>query len=362
MVVMALFNQGTIFVSINMKKNIFMLFTAAALCSGCHQKTAYPVIELKDNPVPVFLESEVVEVPDLCSPSRVYYNDSALFFKDNKSKEAQVYVHNLKNKKTGKFIKMGRGPGEMLGVFYLAFINDFKTTLIFDISLGDIIEAKTDSLLQDGYFPQKKYVKKPLGQKVLCVTGCGDRLLAMGNYDDARVVEIQRDDTLKLISGYYPDIHMKKDYDFAMRSYDGVIKANEDRNACVVACRYADQIEIIDLKAGTPVFIKGPELFEPVSKLIDTGKGKALAHGPEERKGYVDICCNSKYIYALYSGRSMEDKNSSYGKNLRVFKWDGDYVAEYILDHDVIAIDIDSETNTIFAISSFDQILEYHLN
>ena len=214
-----------------MKNFIFMLFTAVALCCGCNQKTIYQVIELEDNPVPIFLESEVVEIPGLCSPSRIYYNDSTLFFKDNKSKEAQVYVHNLRNKKTGKFINTGRGPGELLGVFYLAFINDFRTTLIFDISLGNIIEAETDSLLQDGYFPKKTYVKKPLGQKVLCVTGCGNRLLAMGNYDDARVVEIQRDDTLKLISGYWPDIHIKNGENFTMRSYDGVIKANKDRNA-----------------------------------------------------------------------------------------------------------------------------------
>ena len=55
-----------------MKKNIFMLFTAVALCCGCNQKTIYQVIELEDNPVPIFLESEVVEIPGLCSPSRIF--------------------------------------------------------------------------------------------------------------------------------------------------------------------------------------------------------------------------------------------------------------------------------------------------
>ena len=104
------------------------------LLPACLRQENQIVVLRKDLPAKT-IKGEELNIPDLIAPTRIYFTGKSLLFKDNKSPEAQMYVYNPVSQKTNKFIKKGRGPGEMLGAFYFAQLDSNKTTLIYDITL-----------------------------------------------------------------------------------------------------------------------------------------------------------------------------------------------------------------------------------
>ena len=120
------------------------------LLPACLRQENQIVVLRKDLPAKT-IKGEELNIPDLIAPTRIYFTGKSLLFKDNKSPEAQMYVYNPVSQKTNKFIKKGRGPGEMLGAFYFAQLDSNKTTLIYDITLDKILKADTDSLLHQEY-------------------------------------------------------------------------------------------------------------------------------------------------------------------------------------------------------------------
>lgn len=340
-----------------MKYRIYAL--ALFIICGCTNYGSADVCLVKNENQSLALSGEVLNLPDIDAPSRIYWSDSLLLFKDNASKRAQLFVHDLRTGKTNHFIKQGRGPGELLGVFYVAFIRD--TTLVWDITQGKVLSAVTDSLKHGSYYPKTCWSSDVSWQKVSCITGFGSQVIGLGSKDCKRVVRVHNRDGIIPVFSYNPDLAEKYEADIVLKAYEGVIKANEKKNACVVACRYADQLEIVNFDTGKPVFVKGPELFEPQSEVVTVRGGNTLSHPADEKKGYIDVCCDDELIYALYSGREMKERNSSFGRILRVFSWDGEYVATYNFDRDILAIDIDSHNDMVYAISSLHDIVRYAL-
>lgn len=330
------------------------------LLPACLRQENQIVVLRKDLPAKT-IKGEELNIPDLIAPTRIYFTGKSLLFKDNKSPEAQMYVYNPVSQKTNKFIKKGRGPGEMLGAFYFAQLDSNKTTLIYDITLDKILKADTDSLLHQEYYPKELFECEGISRRISCICGYGDRLIALDNFEDARIVELVQGDSLQVLARYIPDTRKNRISDFQLQAFEGVIKANNTRQVCVIACRYADQLEIVNLVSGTPLIIKGPECFEPQYQVVTVGGGRALAHEEDERKGYVDVCCDDDYIYALYSGRFTNERNSSYGNIIRVFDWEGNYIANYMLDNEIISIDVVPVEQIIVGISSEGTIIKYSL-
>lgn len=340
-------------------KNCGLLLVILSIICSCNKYGDNDVRLIKDEHLPKVLCGKVLDIPDIYSPSRIYWKDSLLLFKDNVSTDAQLFVHNLRTCSTNSFIGRGRGPGEMLGAFYVAFSDD--NTFVWDITQGKVLSAVTDSLILASYYPTCFLKASVTWREVSCITGLENNIIGLGNRTNNRIVKIQECDSIKVLVEYNPDLLKKYDADYSLQAYEGVIKANDTKNACVVACRYADQLEIVDFKTGKPLFVKGPDLFEPESNVVTVKGGRTLAHPLHERKGYIDVCCDDELIYVLYSGRELKEKNSSYGKTLRVFTWDGEYVSNYSFDRDIISIDIDPDTKNIYAISSLDEIVRYSL-
>lgn len=345
-----------------MRVLVYAAFVAVlTILGGCHGKQEYEIIYLTEDVVRTALVGKVVDIPALEAPSRIYYQDSVLFFKDNLSLDAQMYVYDFRKKHTNLFIRRGRGPGELLGAFYFAFINDGtgSKTLVYDITQGKILEANTDSLSFKEYHPVQTYADGLLD--LACITGYGKTLIGLSFNDGCRIVEVPRNDTVKVLAGYNPDVRRKNRSDFISQAYEGVIKSNVNRHSCVVACRYSDQIEIFDMTSGDPVFVKGPLNFEPACSVVNIGGGKSLAHDDDERKGYLDVCCSDDFIYALYSGRKFSEGNSSYGRTVRVLDWNGKFEYEYILDRDILSIDYSPDEHSLYGISSLMEIVKYEL-
>lgn len=68
--------------------------------------------------------------------------------------------------------------------------------------------------------------------------------------------------------------------------------------------------------------------------------------------GYIDVCVTNDYIYALYSGGTFFDRQSSYSNIVRVFTWAGEYLKDYILDKKVRTLTFDESNQTFYGIAS----------
>jgi hypothetical protein len=128
-------------------------------------------------------------------------------------------------------------------------------------------------------------------------------------------------------------------------SYESFLFLKPSKNKCVLACRYTDRLEIIDLDSRKSTVVRGQDMFEPNLKVMVKSNGRKIAYpGEESRQAYVRGQVTDKYIYLLYSGNMTAGKNLFYGKYIHVYDWDGKPVkrlelANYTKDFAVTAND-----------------------
>ncbi len=91
---------------------------------------------------------------------------------------------------------------------------------------------------------------------------------------------------------------------------------------------------------------------------IKSGNKTNIIHKKEELNGFISATADSKYIYALYSGKemgnlkSMEELMQAYlSKTIYVFDWNGIPVQKYELDQEVRSIAINEKTGFLYAAS-----------
>lgn len=85
----------------------------------------------------------------------------------------------------------------------------------------------------------------------------------------------------------------------------------------------------------------------------------------KSKVGFVDVTCSDKYIYALYSGRVLNDGifDAYRGNQVLVYDWDGKPVKHYQLETDLVSFDVDAESGILYGIGYDPEacIFEYKL-
>ena len=79
---------------------------------------------------------------------------------------------------------------------------------------------------------------------------------------------------------------------------------------------------------------------------------------------YNDLCAGQKYLYALYEGMKMKQKERPKYTYLRVFDWKGNFVKGYKFNELLYDIAVDEESNTLYGLASgeSDHICIYKLD
>ena len=192
------------------------------------------------------VKTEIIDVPGLFHPTRLYRFGDKLLMKDDISKECQMYIYDLRSGELTRARRKGRGPGESIGAFYFAMTLPDSVVVVNDITLVNMLEMPLDSLDKDWYISTRKTTGMVDGINSGAICGYEDNnLLVMASYEDARFVVYDLKDTSvvrKIV--YSPDtVHWKCDR-LVMTSYGGVIKYSPVQKKSVIACRFADQLEI----------------------------------------------------------------------------------------------------------------------
>lgn len=133
-------------------------------------------------------------------------------------------------------------------------------------------------------------------------------------------------------------------------AYESFLFAKPDGGKCVLACRYADQVEIVDIKNKTSKIIKGPEGYEP-DVLVATGNdGKKLStRNKKTRFAFVRGKVNNDYIFLLYSGNNNESEHLDYGRYLYVYDWKGNPIQKLKFSSDVVDFAVTADNKILYA-------------
>ena len=121
-------------------------------------------------------------------------------------------------------------------------------------------------------------------------------------------------------------------------AFESFIFLKPSGEKCVLARRYADEIEIINLKTKTSTKIRGPEGYEPNVMFAVGNDGRKISTRNEEtRFSFVKGKTTNEYIYLLYSGNNHLSKHIDYGNCLYVYDWNGNPIKklnffDYIVD------------------------------
>jgi len=127
---------------------------------------------------------------------------------------------------------------------------------------------------------------------------------------------------------------------------------NEKQKKIAIGYLHFDKIEILNLNGQKNKIIIGPDQLKPKFKY----KGQTLSN-KNLKKAYYDIESNDEYIYALYSGKyGINRQKGQYVYNypaiIHKFDWEGNPIAKYILDKQIIEFEIDFNRDQIIALDA----------
>ena len=295
----------------------------------------------KGEPFPVEkkLHGEQVLTIDNFIPDYIdVYNDSLLCFTSTLGEKGHhIALYQLSEKTfLPPILRVGGKDGQTLGYNTFGFEQGYLWN--YDPGKEKIIFTRLDSLHEAGAshfikeMPVQGFYYSP--QLVNDST-----LLTSGNYfhshDDYKLA------TLDMTSGksynqmapYSAD--SSKPYTTPQKMSDeSFLFLKPSKNKCVLAYRFTDRIELVDLDSRKSTIIRGQDMFEPRMKVMTRRNGTKIAYpGDESREAYVRGQVTDKYIYLLYSGNLPGGENLFYGKYIHVYDWDGKPVKRLELDN-----------------------------
>ena len=142
----------------------------------------------------------------------------------------------------------------------------------------------------------------------------------------------------------FPRLPQFKKPDYSQYLYYCQIRMSDDGTR-VVAVSLQDRMTFINLESGDVFGIRGPD-FVDLAKIADNDDLLLRTV-----VGVMQVVTYGDYIYVLYDHNTVEEEENDAPVNptIRIFTWDGSFVAELIPDAPISNFYIDRSTNRLFA-------------
>lgn len=282
---------------------------------------------------------------------------------DVKEFENYIVINDFKNEKftfhifdktTFNYIKScgskGKGPDEILHPLCFAR-NCISNLCVFDplktrLSIYDI-----DNCIKSKYSKPEKIIEfessniKNLSySKLYWFDNLNDTtFLFIGNFEKDRLRIFNSHGQLVNSIGNYAAFNYNK-LPLGLNNYlaNGLISLKPDKSKVAIVLQYYNAIEIYSLQNNEQKFISIGELqinrksVQPINWT----------------RTYIGIYTTDKYIYALYNGFKIEDKQLE-GKEIHVLSWDGQIIGKYILDYPISTFFVDEQKGLIYCHSNY---------
>ena len=282
-------------------------------------------------------------------PTQISAFGSSLLVLDGASDSALHMISAVDGHVVRSTGRRGEGPGEYKGAWSIAPDPRHATRAwVYDIALARLTRIDLDSLHGEPAMVQIR------GDAVaMQPVWLSDTLLASpGLSESGRLSFFARDGAFRGAAGPLPSSNTKVPPGVLQHAWTGRLISNPGRNLLAMATLHADQIEIYRTDGTLVRKVRGPFGFEP-QFTVDVIQGMAvMASGDDMRFGYVGAAATPDHIFALFSGRTREGygPDSSFGRFVHVYDWEGNLERVIELDTAVLSVAISPDRRTLYGI------------
>lgn len=310
------------------------------------------------------LDGEVVIDSDsLGRPRLIAVGTDRIYLGDRSARQVlQVY-----DRYTGEYIlsagPRGEGAGEIRRLWAIDFkpgsdagwLYEFRTRVMHFFN-GDSLTGETVRLSEK--------TGAPLGLTRVE----GDSIAAVGMFRTGRLAIYDSAGDFARFVGPTPPGDPETPVPVRQHAFQALARTNLDSTRTVIASRNTDLIEIYD-SAGLLYIVRGPRFNEPEYTLYGDSDGNSwLGMNDENIISYVDLTASNELIFALYSGESIAEFNSSdrtvpVAGTVFVFTWSGNPIAVLEIANGALYIGISEDGRDLYAIyrSPVPMILRYEV-
>lgn len=305
------------------------------------------------------------------NPVRVALNDSILFSIDaNYGTDTLVRCFSLFDKRyLGAIFLKGNGPGELLSAATLGLSADSSSFWTFDIT-KQLWKGRCCNELYD-HISLPNSDCKNLNLKDTALLAKDNPIWLQNGYVVKSLFKYKErffiyDSAMNSCrSAVNPYMQFKEVYAPSIMAdiFSTQMCTNPDRTIIVLAGKYLDLIEIYDSDGNLKKMLKGPQKgFDFRFDVERSMNNSVCVKSKDSRKAYLAVRATQSKIYALYSGKTKEDKEHySYSKTLYVFSLTGELLFKYILDKPVMDFVVDEKRKCIYATSIDAEIIYFNL-
>lgn len=331
----------------------FLFFTSCQDVTTLSEKESslYSVVkfEFDDFQIEESLSGKKLNIQPLLYPDLVLVLEDYLVISET---ESDTFFHILDKqnfehiRKTGK---AGIAPNELKSSSAL-FKTD-KKNQFWGYSLSGKTLAKYNAI--DTFVTSIEEVKPKNDEMYLAskiVPSSTNSFLSTRNNGDEKFVEFSFDGQILNTFGNWQDMLNLNDIPSNVISslLQGKLIANEAKTHFALACLDADLIEILDIKTGKTISVRGPIHHVP-KFTVDYGAGYAMCalNFDDIIYKYIDATIFKNKIYVGFSGHSFEtidiNKEDKFVEQIFVFDLDGNPLIRYNLDHSIKHFTVDED-------------------
>lgn len=336
-------------------RNLYSLFIFIAIVS-CGNKQTLKVSEIHSFPKEEHISITSMNIGNqLPSSGRIFHFKDFLALRTADYDGGLITIVPLNNKDSivKRIVQKGRGPNELLNVWYLTSEDSKNNFWAFDLIASEVMKLNSKNVYDTiALQPTKISLKDDATHGTLAIDLLNDaEFICTGRYNGFRVAKIDTAGNVIKKIGLNPEITEKTEFNqYLNEAYQGAIKRKPDGTKFIIACRFSDQIEIFDSnKADQELVIKGPLFTEPTFKVTSAGNGESMIlDSKETSKCYNDVTVTNEYIIGLFSGEKLEEEGTNNKSAIHIFDWNGNAVAKLFINQECASLTIDTTNNRVY--------------
>lgn len=147
----------------------------------------------------------------------------------------------------------------------------------------------------------------------------------------------------------FPDF--KEDF-WAQSLYQSTVRLSHDGRKVVVVDAYQDRMTFIDLETGDMFGVRCPDFVDFTKYADDDDLSSKIV------EGVWQVVTYGKHIYVLYDHNTIyeeDEEDKPMDPSIRVFNWDGEFIADIIPDAPIDNFFIDDKTGKLIATDDDEQ-------
>jgi hypothetical protein len=266
-----------------------------------------------------------------------------------------------------KFGRKGQGPGESLYPADLQILNS-NTIGLYDSDKHIFMNCIKDSVIKSQSTNVNANKDCTLDMRYFKVCKVNNIFVGTGIFDNRYAISNSKGQIIDKI-GSYPFqslLSEKNTTGMLTMAYQGEFEINEEKSCIAFAMNGSPNIDFMKVKNDTLKVFKSQHIRPPEFKGQDDKQGMSAAFKKNNKFGYISTTSNDKYVYVLYSGKTLKDNefDTFNSTDIIVFDWDGNPVSYFKLLKKVSSIAVNREGTILygFANEAEPKILSFTIN